>query len=146
MSVSYWVIEGVGINVNTIRPYLNKEKLVQFLTEQLPDDELVIEFKKKGTCCDLNIDDFLYGDPFDNLADLLSHCDDSNSLTYGDDGESGAYLYYSPSLPWERTENEPETLEEAHRRIIKAVQRVTDLSDEEIEQMIDDELYVVGIG
>lgn len=47
MSVSYWVIEGVGINVNTIRPYLNKEKLVQFLTEQLPDDELVIEFKKK---------------------------------------------------------------------------------------------------
>lgn len=146
MSVSYWVIEGVGINVNTIRPYLNKEKLVQFLTEQLPDDELVIEFKKKGACCDLNIDDFLYGDPFDNLADLLSHCDDSNSFTYGDDGESGAYLYYPPSFPWERTENEPETLEEVHRRIIKAVQRVTDLSDEEIEQMIDDELYVVGIG
>lgn len=146
MSVSYWVIEGVGINVNTIRPYLNKEKLVQFLTEQLPDDELVIEFEKKGTCCDLNIDDFLHGDPFDNLADLLTFCDDSNSLNYGDDGESNEYLYYPPSLPWHRTGNEAETIEEVHRRIIKAVQRVTDLSDEEIEQMIDDELYVVGIG
>ena len=65
---------------------------------------------------------------------------------YGDDGESGAYLYYPPSLPWQRTENDPQTLEEVHRRIIKAVQRVTDLTSEAIEVMIDDDLYVVGIG
>lgn len=146
MSVSYWMIEGVGIDVEKVKPHFNNEKLAQLLAEQLPDDEIVIEIMEKGSFSDLDINDFMYGEPFDNLADLLSHCDDSNSLTYGDDGESGAYLYYPPSLPWERTENDPDTLEEVHRRIIKAVQRVTDLSDEEIDQMIDDELYVVGIG
>lgn len=146
MSVSYWMIEGVGIDVEKVKPHFNNEKLAQLLAEQLPDDEIVIEIMEKGSFSDLDINDFMYGEPFDNLADLLSHCDDSNSLTYGDDGESGAYLYYPPSLPWERTENDPDTLEEVHRRIIKAVQRVTDLSDDEIEQMIDDELYVVGIG
>ena len=146
MSVSYWMIEGVGIDVEKVKPHFNNEKLAQLLAEQLPDDEIVIEIMEKGSFSDLDINDFMYGEPFDNLADLLSHCDDSNSLTYGDDGESGAYLYYPPSLPWQRTENDPETLEEVHRRIIKAVQRVTDLTVEEINGMIDDELYVVGIG
>lgn len=146
MSVSYWMIEGVGIDVDKIKPHLNNEKLVQLLSEQLPDDEIVNEIMEKGSYCDLDINDFMYGEPFDNLGDLLTHCDDSNSLSYGDDGESGAYLYYPPSLPWQRTENDPETLEEVHRRIIKAVQRVTDLNAEEIDGMIDDELYVVGIG
>lgn len=146
MSVSYWMIEGVGIDVDKINPHLNNEKLVQLLAEQLPDDEIVIEIMEKGSYSDLDINDFMYGEPFDNLGDLLTHCDDSNSLCYGDNGESGAYLYYPPSLPWQRTENDPETLEEVHRRIIKAVQRVTDLTVEEIDGMIDDELYVVGIG
>lgn len=146
MSVSYWMIEGVGIDVDKIKPHLNNEKLVQLLSEQLPDDEIVNEIMEKGSYSDLDINDFMYGEPFDNLGDLLTHCDDSNSLSYGDDGESGAYLYYPPSLPWQRTENDPETLEEVHRRIIKAVQRVTDLTAEEIDGMIDDELYVVGIG
>ena len=146
MSVSYWMIAGVGIDVDKIKPHLNKEKLVRFLAEQLPDDEIVIEIIEKEAYSDLEIDDFMYGEPFDNLGDLLAHCDDSDSLSYGDDGECGAYLYYPPSLPWERTENDPDTLEEVHRRIIKAVQYVTDLSVEKIEEMIDDNLYVVGIG
>lgn len=146
MSVSYWMIAGVGIDVDKVKPHLNNEKLAQFLAEQLPDDEIVIEIIEKEAYSDLDINDFMYGEPFDNLGDLLAHCDDSNSLSYGDDGESGAYLYYPPSLPWERTENDPDTLEEVHRRIIKAVQCVTDLSEEKIEEMIDDDLYVVGIG
>lgn len=146
MSVSYWMIEGVGIDVDKIMPHLNKEKLAHFLAEQLPDDEIVTEIIEKEAYSDMEIDDFMYGEPFDNLGDLLTHCDDSDSLSYGDDGESGAYLYYPPSLPWQRTENDPQTLEEVHRRIIKAVQRVTDLTSEAIEVMIDDNLYVVGIG
>ena len=49
-------------------------------------------------------------------------------------------------MPWHRVRDEPDTIDEVHRRIIKAVQVITDLSGEEIEAMIDDELYVVGIG
>lgn len=146
MSVSYWMIEGVGIDVNKIEPHLNKEKLAKLLDAQLPNDDIVNEIIEKGLYDDLDIHDFLYGEPFANLADLLTHCDDSDSLCYGDDGDLGVYLYYPPSFPWQRTEKDPETVEEVHRRIIEAVQRVTDLSREKIEELIDDDLYVVGIG
>lgn len=146
MSVSYWMIEGVGIDTDKIEPFLGKEKLVQMLLEQLPDDEELLEISANKKYDELDVRDFLYGNPFQNLGDLLTHCDDTDSITYGDDGESGSYFYYPPSMPWHRTETEPKTLEEVHRRIIKAVQVVTNLSVSEIEAMIDDDLYVVGVG
>ena len=37
-------------------------------------------------------------------------------------------------------------MDEVHRRLIQAVQRLTSLTSEEIEELIDDDLYVVGIG
>lgn len=67
-------------------------------------------------------------------------------ITYGGDGEGGYYFYYPPSMPWELREDDPKTIDEVHRRIVTAVQKVTDLSEAEIEEMIDDDLYVVGIG
>lgn len=146
MSVSYWMIEGVGINTDKIESFLDKEKLAQMLLEQLPDDEDLLEISANKKYDELDVRDFLYGSPFENLGDLLTHCDDTDSITYGDDGESGSYFYYPPSMPWHRTATEPETLEDVHRRIIKAVQVVTNLPASEIETMIDDDLYVVGVG
>lgn len=146
MSVSYWMIEGVGIDTDKIEPYINKEKLAKMLLEQLPDDEELLEIIANKKYDELDLRNFLYGEPFENLGDLLSHCDDTDSITYGDDGESGSYFYYPPSMPWHRMQGEPETLEEVHRRIIKAVQAITNLSNKEIEAMIDDNLYVVGVG
>lgn len=146
MSVSYWMIEGVGINTDKIESFLDKEKLAHMLLEQLPDDEELLEMSVNKKYDRLDVREFLYGEPFDNLGDLLTHCDDTDSITYGDDGESGSYFYYPPSMPWHRTKTEPDTLEEVHRRIIRAVQVVTNLSAAEIETMIDDDLYVVGVG
>ena len=146
MSVSYWMIAGVGIDTDKVEPHLDKEKLAKMLLEQLPDDEELLEILASKQYDNLDVRDFLYGEPFENLGDLLTHCDDTDSITYGDDGESGSYFYYPPSMPWHRVPDEPETLEEVHRRIIKAVQVVTNLSDKDIETMIDDDLYVVGIG
>ncbi len=146
MSVSYWMIEGIGIDTDKIEPLINKEKLAKMLLEQLPDDEDLLKIIEGKKYDELDVRDFLYGEPFENLGDLLTHCDDTDSITYGDDGDGGAYFYYPPSMPWHRVLNEPDTLEEVHRRIIKAVQVITDLPSEEIETMIDDDLYVVGIG
>lgn len=146
MSVSYWMIEGVGIDTDKVEPFLDKVKLAKMLLEQLPDNEWLLEISTNKKYDELDVQDFLYGEPFGNLGDLLTHCDDTDSITYGDDGGGGSYFYYSPSMPWHRTETEPDTLEEVHRRIIKAVQAVTNLSASEIETMIDDDLYVVGIG
>lgn len=90
--------------------------------------------------------DILYSYFDGRIGDLLAHCDDTDTLTFCDDGDGNEYFYYPPSMPWHRTENEPDSAEEVHRRIIKAVQCLTDLSEAEIEKMIDDDLYVCGCG
>lgn len=93
----------------------------------------------------MNLDDFFQCFEGD-LGDLLCYCDDTDSLTFCDDGVGNEYFYYPPSLPWHRTDAEPDSAEEVHRRIIKAVQKLTNLTDAEIDAMIDDDLYEVGCG
>ena len=150
MSMSYWMIEGVGLDTDKIIPYLNSEKLAQFLIEQLGQEpETVTELKRmvaSGDFSSLDIEDYLYGQPFDNIADLLTHCDDTDSITYGDDGEGSDYFSYPPSMPWEMRDTEPKNIQEVHNRIIAAVQQVADLESDEIDLMIDDDLHVVGFG
>lgn len=150
MSMCYWTIEGVGLNVDEVAPYLNKEKIIRFLTEQLCNEPDTVadlnQMLTSGDFSEFDIDDYLYGCPFENLADLLTHCDDTDSITYGDDGEGGYYFYYPPSMPWEMRDTEPKSVREVHDRIIAAVQKIIDLQPEEIDRLIDDDLYVVGCG
>lgn len=148
--MDYWVINGIGINTNDIRPHLNQGKLLDFLAEQLPDDEDVIKWvalrEETGKCPAFDINDFFYGKPFANLADLLTFCDDTDTLTYDDDNEGSSYFYYPPSMPWELREDDPKTIEEVHQRIVAAVQKVTGLTADNIESMVDNEIYVVCAG
>lgn len=146
MSVSYWVIEGIGIDADQVEPFINKKKLANMLLRKCPNHEGLMRIHTNQAYDELNVEDFLYGTPFENLGELLVYCDDTYSLVYGDDGADSSYFYYPPSMPWNRRDNEPDTLEEVHRRIIKAVRSITDLSAADIEKMIDDHLYVVGIG
>lgn len=87
-----------------------------------------------------------YGEPFENLADVFTFCDDTDSLTYGDNGNGESYFYYPPSYPWERTENEPSSIAEVHERVIKAVLRLCDMTREQVETLIDDDIYDYGCG
>lgn len=144
--MTFWTIEGIGFNTNKIEPFINKKKLAKVLLKQLPDDELLLEAMKGKKHCNLDIRDFLYGEPFDSLGDLLAHCDDTNSLTYGDNGNGESYFYYPPSYPWERTENEPSSIAEVHERIIKAVLCLCDMTSEQVEKLIDDDVYDYGYG
>jgi hypothetical protein len=146
MSLCYWSINGIGIRAKEIVPYLDKNKLINFLASQFPDDEDISEIYSNPNSFDFDINDFLYGEPFDNLADLLTHCDDTDSMTYGDDGEGGSYFYYPPCMPWEVTNNSPHTVEEVHNRIVLAVQKIATLTQEQIIDMIDDDIHVVGCG
>ena len=145
MSVSYWMIEGIGLNADEVYPFVDKEKLAHMLIEYLPDDEFLAEILESKDYEKLDIEDYLY-DPFDGFADILTHCDDSDTITFAGDGDGNFYFYYSPSMPWEMTLHEPQSPKDVHNRIIKAVKKITTLSDEEIEAMIDDELYVLGAG
>lgn len=146
MSMSYWIIEGIGLNVADIEPHINKEKTVRFFSEQLPDEMDLKNIATTGDHTSFDMEEYYCGRGFENLADVLCHCDDTDSLTFGNDGEDGVYFYYPPSMPWHHTPNEPQTEQEVVDRIIKAVQKITDMTKEEVEKVIDKELYVVGAG
>ena len=141
MGVSNWMVEGIGLKANRLYPFLNREKCIAKLIEQLEEElhEEILEDKDN-----FNINDYMRGNPFQNIADLLCHCDDSNRLTYGDDGDGEYYLLYPPTYPWLMQENEPQSIEEVHELLKKAVKCLCDITDEQIEELIDDDLYEYG--
>lgn len=142
MSACYWIIEGIGINAEDIREFIDVGKFKKHLRENHKGER----FAGLETSDEFDIDDYLDGNLYDDLADLLTFFDSSDSLTYSEDEKGDSYLFYPPSMPWDRTENEPHTREEVHRRIVKAVQGVTSLTEESIENMIDDNMFVVCYG
>lgn len=146
MSVSYWLIEGISIDTEKLFPHIDKKKFVQTLHELLPDDADVLAIMEENSYQQVQIDDFFDGNPYESLADLLTHCEDTSCTTYASDGDGGEYFFYPPRMPWRQAANEPDSMEEVHRRLIQAVHRLTSLTSEEIEELIDDDLYVVGIG
>lgn len=146
MSTSYWMIEGIGLDADKVRLKLNNEKVVKLLVQQRPEDDNLKGMLESKSFEDFNFEAYMDGTLFDNLADLLAFCDDTDSITCGMDGCGGSYFYYPPAMPWHHVANEPQSAEEVHERIIAAVQCVTDLTADEIDKMIDDDLYIIGIG
>lgn len=138
MSMSYWMCEGIGIHTNDLYPFLNYGKCIKAIKEQLPDEEIDEET--------FDIDEYFYGEPFQNLGDLLCHVDDTNTLTYGDNGDGEYYFYYTRSYPWERKDNEPQSIEEVYERIIAAVIRLCDISSDAIRVLVDEDIYDYGCG
>lgn len=137
--MDYFICQGVGILAEELLPFLNKQKCIEIIKKEYPDEEV--------SEADFDIEDYFHGAPFANLAELLTFCDDTNTITYGDTGGCGtSYFYYIPSYPWERTENEPQSVDEVHERIIDAVLKLCDMPREQIEDMINDEIYDVGCG
>ena len=146
MSMSYWMIEGIGLHVRDIMPYVNKEKAARFFYEQFPDDYDLADMVALNDYSSFDMEAFYHDNGFENLADVLCHCDDTSSTVFGDDGDGNVYFYYPPSMPWRRRDSEPQSEQEAVDRIIKAVQKITNMSREEIQAVIDTDLYVAGMG
>lgn len=146
MSMTYWMIEGIGLKVSDIKPHIDKEKAARFFYEQFPDNTELKDMVSSGDYSGFDAEEFCYSLWFDNLAHVLCRCDDTDSLTFCDDGDGSLYFYYPPSMPWERTSNEPQSERDVIDRIVKAVQKIADMTYEEIEKLIDTDLYVVGMG
>lgn len=146
MSLSYWMIEGIGLCTNDIEQHLDDKKVVRCISEAHPDDLELKSMLLRDDYSNFDIHDYIENGLFDNVGDLLCFCDQTDSLTFCDDGEGNVYFYYPPSMPWERSVSDPKSEEEVIQRIISAVKGLTNLQDHEIREMIDRELYVVGIG
>lgn len=138
MSMCYWMNEGVGVRASKIYPHLDKHKCFIAVFNQLPDEEIEED--------DFDIEDFLYGDPFSNLGDFMCHLDDSDTFTYGEDGYSESYLLYPPSYPWNRKENEPADVAEVHKRLVKIILQITNLTEQQAQKLIEDDMYEYGCG
>lgn len=146
MSMSYWMIEGIGLCTRDIEDHVNTEKAVRFFVEQFPDDDELLDMIAANDYSDFDMDDYFYGNGFENLADVLCHCDDTDSITFSDDGDGNCYFYYPPSMPWHHTSSEPQSEQEVIDRIIAAVKKITDMQAHEIRALINTSLYVVGMG
>ncbi len=146
MSTCFWMIEGIGLNAKDIESRVSTEKVVRFFAKQLPDKPELIDMIMSNDFSKFDINDYMYGNGFENIADVLCHCDDTDSITFGDDGNGNCYFYYPPSMPWHHTKTEPKSEEEVISRIISAVKKITDMSPYEIRELICTDLYVVGIG
>lgn len=138
MSVCYWMNQGVGIRASQLYPHLNSHKCYVAVCQQLQDEEIDEN--------EFELEDYLYGEPFQNLGDFMCHLDNTNVMTYGDNGDGEYYFYYAPSYPWERLDNEPLSLTEVHERIVDAVVKVTDLTRKQADALIDDDIYEYGCG
>lgn len=108
MSVSYWLIEGIGIDTEKLFPHIDKKKFVQTLHELLPDNAEVLAIMEENNYQQVQIDDFFDGNPYESLADLLTHCEDTACTTYASDGDGGEYFFYPPRMPWRQAANEPD--------------------------------------
>ena len=140
MSLDCWGVKGVGIVADRIEPYLDVDKCINLIREQM-NDEIVPEKDN------FDIRDYLYGNVFENLGDLLCACDDTNTFTWdGGGNDTPCYFLYPPQYPWECQENEPDSIQEVHRRIIAAVQKVCNMSESDIEKLIDDDINDVYWG
>lgn len=137
MSMCYWLCQGIGIKTDDIYPYIDREKCARIIQRELPDEKIEVETYE--------LEEFFYGEPFENLGDLLCHCDDTNTLTFGDNGYDESYFYYQPSYPWSRVDNEPVSRIEVCERIVDAVLQICSVSRKKIEELIDD-IYEVGCG
>lgn len=136
----YWVIQGIGIPVSSIIGRIDAEKCIKVLTKILPDKEIETDSEK------FHIEDYLYGQPFYDMSELLWECDDSGLLSYSSDGDGESYLYYAPKYPWEITNKDPRSIKEVHDIISNSVKKICNMTEEEIEERIDNYLYSVGCG
>ena len=151
MSVDYWFIEGIGIDISKIEEHLDKEKLIRFLLVDLAHEEDIVAdltdiLNRGAPYDDFDIDDYLYGSPYDSIEEIIYNCDDTSMLTYGDDGDGGHFIYYARSYPWERKNGEPKSVDDVHKILIDAIKKLTNLNSLEIEDIIDNDIYEHGFG
>lgn len=153
MSTSYWVIEGVGIPLSKVLPHIVLDKFIAGVEKCSHKTKKEIEVLREAivTNYHASVEEFVTESEDDYLARVITagaliFGDEFHSLCYTIDNEDDGYLYYPPSMPWERKENEPTSIEEVHDRIVKAVQSVTDMNEADILACIDDEIFIVCEG
>lgn len=139
MKQHFWPCVGIGVRMSTLYPFINNKKCYDILKKRFPE-QVIDDFDEEffdidEFCCELS----LYG-----LAEFLCMLDDTNTLSWNENGSIESFCYYVPTYPWNRKSNEPVSKTEVHERIVDVLILVTDLTRNEAGMLIDDNINEVG--
>lgn len=136
MELNTCIYRAIGLEVSSFSSFVDEGKV-----KKLFDEKGLTEDVTGG---DYNYENCLKLFRAESFAELLYNLDETDCLSYRTYREDEQYLFYEPTFPWERKEEEPETLEDAQEMIIRMIQKVTNVSADQILSMINYELFVEG--
>lgn len=126
--MDYWYVDGYGVRIRDIMPYVDREKVNQLYHKVCPDDDTESE--------DVLNDYTFRGEVYGNFAEFLCDLDDTDTLSYNTDGYEEEFFYYAPSYPWYLREKDPKTITEARKYILNVLGKISDASIEELSKHI----------
>ena len=98
----------------------------------------------------INIEDCLYPSDgssiFDSIGEYILSYDKSNALECFTDPDGNTYVYYPRRYPWEMRDNDPNSIETTHELIKNVLSESLRISEKQVEEFIDDELFVECYG
>ena len=134
MSTRYGAVYGYGIPVDGLGDRIVPEKFRDFAIENgLWLDKYDEEIEEHGFDSTIIVECLQF--EYMSLEELFASLDDSGFLDYDNGIENGGYLLYYPSYPWS-TGRRAESREQVDTAIINAIQRLTDMTDDEIRSKI----------
>lgn len=142
MNANDYVIIGIGICMDEIKDRIDNRKMVEYLIEQLPDmaEELRKILNSEELLAAFDIEDYMQSTPYYYVAEIFASLDDSHWLCYDDASGGTEYLYFRPVYPWQIDDACPRSIDEVHQLLISVISQLTDMTAEEIEAVIDDDL------
>lgn len=150
MSLTYWCIEGIGFSVDDIFGKLVPEKLITKMEKTLrnKNNEAFQKIKEKIQKCDNPAQkiDFL-SDYIDfhydwGWAEVIA--EGYMALLTNDNGQGKQFVYFPPMLPWEISATTPKTAQEVNDILVSCLKEVTEMTDAEAANVIDQDLFEVG--
>ena len=143
MSMCHWIVEGVGFDCGKLWDYLNKEKCIAFIEKHIGYE--FSDEEKENFDINEMFEDYIE-EQFCNIGEAFAVCDETNLTGFGDNGQGDCFYLYWPRYPWQHRPNEPHSIEEVHEILKKAVHVLCDISDEELDELLDDDIYEYGCG
>lgn len=150
MSFNYFTIEGIGVTESNIAPFVNPKKVIECIKKLCPSELEDIENDTNGVD-DIDeleniVDGYICsGGYYKSICEMLVYMNDENFLLFEPSNDED-YLFYPRKYPWEMKKGEPKTLQEVHEIIIDAVLLVCDMTREQVENLIDDDIFETYYG
>lgn len=144
MSQCKWHICGVGVNLDDIQ--FDPNRVIKCIKKMDPEVNETCLKNEYAEFCDANA--FF---AFQNVVEQCTHYsvidivlagDNSSYLSCTSDEDDSYYLFLQPVFPWEATEQYPKSWTEARQAIISTLQVLSSMTEEEIEEVIDEELDI----